>query len=92
VSEPAPWSVVVPERLSVEFAEQLAPGERRAVHDLLALLATNPRLGVAEPLPSVELRRALSAPAADTGQRVSVLYRVHDDRRTVEIIYILTGP
>ncbi|MCX5207699.1 hypothetical protein OG897_40670 [Streptomyces sp. NBC_00237] len=93
MSDPAPWSVDVPERLREEFAQQLAPGERRAVHDLLALLAADPRMGAVEPVPlSVELRRALTAPATDTGQRVSILYRVHADRRTVEIIYILTGP
>ncbi|MFJ4880875.1 hypothetical protein ACIP93_37495 [Streptomyces sp. NPDC088745] len=92
MSEPGPWSVVVHERLGTEFAEQLSPGERRAVHDLLAVLAVDPRTGVSEPVQSAELRRALTAPAADTGQRVSVLYRVHQETCTVEILYILTGP
>ncbi|WP_137991701.1 hypothetical protein [Streptomyces vilmorinianum] len=91
------WIVQVPRRLYVEFAH-LAPGERRAVHDTLALLAADPRpaASASEPLQAAELRRILTKPASDTGAKITILYRVREPQGTkpghVELIFILAGP
>ncbi|MEU8528138.1 MULTISPECIES: hypothetical protein [Streptomyces] len=91
------WIVQVPRRLYPEFAH-LSPGGRRAVHDALARLAEDPRdaASTAEPVKGAELRRFVSEPATDTGDRITLLYRVHEPKgRTpgrVEIIFLLAGP
>lgn len=87
------WTIAIPERLNAEFAEQLSPGERRAVYLRLQQLTADPRTGtVPEPVTGAELRRTLTDPAADTGQRVTLLYRLDDATRTLAVIWILTGP
>ncbi|WP_438297878.1 type II toxin-antitoxin system RelE family toxin [Streptomyces sp. HUAS TT7] len=91
------WTVVVPPRLYEEFA-QISPGGRRAVHDVLDQLAADPRppSSTTEPITSAELRRIDTAPAADTGDRITLLYRVEDpegdEPGLVSVIYVLHGP
>jgi hypothetical protein len=87
------WTIEIPARLNAEFAEQLSPGERRAVYLRLQALAADPRTNtVPEPVTGAELRRTLTEPAADTGARVTILYRVTDETRVVAVIWLLTGP
>uniref|UniRef100_UPI003F4973FA hypothetical protein n=1 Tax=unclassified Streptomyces TaxID=2593676 RepID=UPI003F4973FA len=75
------------------------------MHHLFQQLAADPRdteISTSEPIKGAELRRALTAPSADTGERVSVLYRIHpgdpgdvyDTPGTpyVEIIFLIWGP
>lgn len=92
------WSIEVPPRLYEEFAH-LSPGGRRAVHDVLTRLAADPRdpLSSTEPVAGAELRRIMTEPAADTGDRITLLYRVSDPDGpdhpgTVSIIYVISGP
>jgi hypothetical protein len=91
VNDPAPWDILVPERLNAEIAS-LTPGERRAVYTCLKQLADDPRTGAEEPVPGAELRRILTAPAIDTGDQVTLLYRVHPADHRVEIVWFLAGP
>ncbi|MGG8406707.1 hypothetical protein ACM614_08850 [Streptomyces sp. 12297] len=86
------WNVLLPERLNREVAE-LTPGERKSLYIALKQLAVDPRVASsAEPVSGAELRRVLTAPAADTGGVVTVLYRVIPDTRTVAVIWIVAGP
>ncbi|MEV0012728.1 hypothetical protein [Streptomyces sp. NPDC047973] len=91
------WHVDVPSRLFEEFAHLSGPA-RRAVHDLLAQLATDPRdpASSTEPVTGAELRRITTRPATDTGDRITLLYRVHpaEDGQPgrVEIIFVISGP
>ncbi|MFF3159457.1 type II toxin-antitoxin system RelE/ParE family toxin [Streptomyces sp. NPDC057910] len=92
------WTVTVPPRLYEEFAH-LSPAARRAVHDVLKQLAIDPRdpSSSTEPITGAELRRIDTAPAADTGERVTLLYRVQDaddDQAAgrVSILFVLSGP
>ncbi|MER6845829.1 type II toxin-antitoxin system RelE family toxin [Streptomyces platensis] len=87
------WGIEFPERLNDEFAH-LSAGERRAIYDLLKQLADEPRAGTStrEPITAAELRRALTSPAADSGDRVTILYRLDDETRTVQLIWFLAGP
>ncbi|MER6603812.1 MULTISPECIES: hypothetical protein [Streptomyces] len=91
------WSVEVPPRLYEEVA-RLSPGGRRAVHDVLDRLAVEPRdpASSTEPIAGAELRRIDTDPAKDTGDRITLLYRVHppedDAPGRVEAIFILSGP
>lgn len=92
------WQVLVPPRLYEEFAA-LSPGGRRVVHDVLDQLATEPRdpRSSTEPIHGAELRRIMTAPAPDTGDRITVLYRVTDPENaaetgTVSVLFILAGP
>ncbi|MET8102228.1 hypothetical protein ABZV29_38245 [Streptomyces sp. NPDC005236] len=92
------WTVLVPPRLYEEFAQLSGPG-RKAVHEVLALLAEDPRNAATsrEPITGAELRQISTEPTADTGDRISILYRVHDpadasETGHVEIIYVISGP
>ncbi|MEU1132611.1 hypothetical protein ABZ383_22580 [Streptomyces sp. NPDC005900] len=90
------WRVVVPPRLYEEFAHLTGPG-RKAVHDLLDQLAADPRHGSSrEPIEGAELRQISTAPTRDTGDRIALLYRVHNpppgEAGTVEVIWIMSGP
>ncbi|MDT9687060.1 hypothetical protein Q5762_01595 [Streptomyces sp. P9(2023)] len=91
------WAVQVPRRLYAEFAH-LSPAGRRAVHDALALLATDPRhpTSTAGPVQSAEIRHLTTAPTPDTAVTITLLYRVHDPKPQtpgrVELLFILTGP
>ncbi|MFE9484521.1 hypothetical protein ACFYNM_38815 [Streptomyces spororaveus] len=91
------WTVEVPPRLYEEIAH-LSAGGRRAVHDLLDTLAADPRdpASSTEPITGAELRRIDTAPAKDSGDRITLLYRVHapeaDQPGRVEVIFILSGP
>ncbi|MGW1767171.1 hypothetical protein ACWCQL_24270 [Streptomyces sp. NPDC002073] len=91
------WTVEVPPRLYEEVAH-LSPGGRRALHDLLDRLTVDPRdpASSTEPIAGAELRRIDTAPATDTGDRITLLYRVHapegDQPGRVEAIFILSGP
>ncbi|MER7049905.1 hypothetical protein [Streptomyces jumonjinensis] len=91
------WTVEVPTRLYEEFA-RLSSGGRRAVHDVLDRLAVEPRdpTSSTEPIEGAELRRIDTEPAKDTGDRITLLYRVHPPREDspgrVEVIFLLFGP
>ncbi|MFD9850505.1 hypothetical protein [Streptomyces parvus] len=91
------WAVKVPPRLYEEFA-QLSGSGRRVVHEVLAQLARDPRDPdtSTEPITGAELRRITTRPTADTGDRITLLYRVHADDPAqpghVEIIYLISGP
>ncbi|WP_329151216.1 hypothetical protein OG275_38265 (plasmid) [Streptomyces niveus] len=92
------WNVEVPPRLYEEVAH-LSAGGRRAVHDVLDRLAVEPRdpASSTEPIEGAELRRIDTEPAKDSGDRITLLYRVHpaqenDGPGRVEIIYLLSGP
>ncbi|WP_274565111.1 hypothetical protein [Streptomyces spiramyceticus] len=49
-----------------------------------------------EPITGAELRRIDTEAAKDTGDRITILYRVHspegDDPGRVEVIFLLSGP
>lgn len=92
------WNVTVPVRLYEEFAH-LSAGGRRAVHDVLDRLAVDPRdpASSTEPITSAELRRIDTAPASDTGDRITILYRVEDPDTgeaagTISVVFVLHGP
>ncbi|WP_455361268.1 hypothetical protein [Streptomyces sp. SYSU K21746] len=91
------WTVDVPPRLYEEFA-RLTPGGRRVVHKVLDQLAQDPRdpRSSTEPIVGAELRRITTTPAPDTGDRITVLYRVQEPPGsgggTVSVIFILSGP
>ncbi|EOT04364.1 hypothetical protein [Streptomyces noursei] len=86
------WSIQFPERLNEEFSH-LTAGERRAIYDLFKQLADDPRAGATrEPINAAELRRALTDPATDSGERITVLYRIHDATRQLHLIWFLAGP
>jgi hypothetical protein len=85
------WQILLPDRLGEEIAH-LEPAARRTVHSAFADLAQDPRAGVADPtITAVEIRRILTSPTP-AGERVTVLYRVHTDSRSVEIIWLIAGP
>ncbi|MFC5724859.1 hypothetical protein ACFP1Z_32395 [Streptomyces gamaensis] len=85
------WQIVMPARLNEEMA-RLTPSGRRAVHDALAALARDPQTGAEEVIAGAEIRRHRTQPTADTGDRISVLYRVHARERRIEVIYLIAGP
>ncbi|MEU9062415.1 hypothetical protein AB0D13_27000 [Streptomyces sp. NPDC048430] len=91
------WHVDVPERLFEEFAHLSGAG-LRAVHELLAQLVTDPRdpASSTEPVAGAELRRITTRPTTDTGDRITLLYRVHapsaDQAGRIEIIFMVSGP
>ncbi|MCY0961798.1 hypothetical protein [Streptomyces sp. H27-H5] len=92
------WTVEVPPRLYDEVAH-LSAGGRRAVHDALDTLAVDPRdpASSTEPIAGAELRRINTTPTKDTGDRITLLYRVHAPEAgqpagRVEVIFILSGP
>ncbi|MET9162063.1 hypothetical protein ABZX56_30445 [Streptomyces parvulus] len=92
------WRVEVPERLFEEFAH-LSPGGRRAVHDVLERLTVDPRDpgSTSEPIQGAELRRIMTEPAADSGDRITVLYRITEpesptQQGRITILYIISGP
>ncbi len=92
------WNIQIPERLYEEFAH-LSPGGRRVLHDVLDRLAADPRdpASTTEPITGAELRRIDSESAADTGDRITLLYRVQDpdsDQQpgTITVIFVLHGP
>lgn len=86
-----PWNIDFPERLNVEFSH-LTQGERRAIYDLIKRLADDPRQGVEEPITGAELRRAMTNPATDSGDRITILYRVHDAEHSISLVWFLAGP
>lgn len=86
-----PWSIDFPERLNAEFAH-LSPGERHAIYNALKRAADDPRSGTEEPVKGAEIRRALTDPAADSGDRVTILYRIHEQAHRLELLWFLAGP
>ncbi|MFK0294832.1 type II toxin-antitoxin system RelE/ParE family toxin [Streptomyces sp. NPDC090442] len=84
------WTVYLRPHLGEEIAS-LPPDGRRAVHEALAALAADPRAGIAEPITAAELRRITTGPTP-TGDRITLLYRVHEDERRLELIWIISGP
>ncbi|GAA2106009.1 hypothetical protein GCM10009801_82050 [Streptomyces albiaxialis] len=81
----------MPSRLGETIAD-LDPPARRAVHDALATLAEDPRAGAAEPIRGAEIRRLFTRPTVATGDRITLLYRVHEAEHQVEIIWVIAGP
>lgn len=85
------WDVRIPERLNVEIAE-LRPDTRRVIYGTLKRLADDPRgNSTVEPIRGAELRR-VHTEQDQSGDRVTILYRVHPDARAVEVIWFLAGP
>ncbi len=73
----------------------LRPGELDAVEKLLERLAVHPRLGIPVPGgtdPEVDDYTAGTDPAADTGDRISVVYRLHEGMKSVFVTWIIAGP
>jgi hypothetical protein len=91
VSPARPWHIDFPERLNTEFAH-LSAGERRVIYNLIKRLADDPYQGTAEPIADAELRRAMTDPAADSGDRITVLYRIHPDEHRIALVWFLAGP
>jgi hypothetical protein len=74
---------------------KLSPSELDVVEKLVERLAIHPRLGVPIPGgadPEVDDYTARTEPAADTGDRVSVVYRYHEHMRSVFVTWIIAGP
>ncbi|MFE2412300.1 hypothetical protein ACFXDE_28530 [Kitasatospora sp. NPDC059408] len=74
---------------------QLRPGELDAVEKLVERLALYPRLGIPVPGgtdPEVDDYTARTDPAADTGDRISVVYRVHEQMKSVFVTWVIAGP
>lgn len=69
------------------------------MHKVLEQLATDPRnpASSTEPITGAELRRILTDPAPDTGDRITLLYRVTEPEDAgqpgiVSVLYIVSGP
>ncbi|MFJ4185516.1 hypothetical protein [Kitasatospora sp. NPDC089509] len=74
---------------------QLCPGELDAVEKLVERLAVLPRLGIPVPGgtdPEVDDYTARTDPAADSGDRISVVYRYHEAMSSVFVTWIIAGP
>ncbi|RKE02957.1 hypothetical protein [Streptomyces sp. TLI_171] len=73
----------------------LQPGELDAVEKLVERLAIHPRLGIPVPGgsdPGIDDYTARTDPAADTGDRISVVYRLHETMGSVFITWVIAGP
>ncbi|MFD9061851.1 hypothetical protein ACFVZ3_10050 [Kitasatospora purpeofusca] len=73
----------------------LRPGELDAVEKLVERLAVHPRLGIPVPggtAPEVDDYTARTDPAADTGDRISVVYRLHEGMSAIFVTWIIAGP
>ncbi len=73
----------------------LRPGELDAVERLVERLAVHPRLGI--PVPGgtdldIDDYTARTDPASDSGDRVSVVYRLHEPMSSVFVTWIVAGP
>lgn len=88
-----------PEPLHVFFSDAaeaalagLSRGELDAVEKLTELLAVEPRTGRPVPGgtdPQVEDYTALTEQAADSGDRISVVYRYHEQMRSIFVTWIV---
>ncbi|MDH6107865.1 hypothetical protein P3T36_006324 [Kitasatospora sp. MAP12-15] len=91
---PAPLHVFLSDAAEQALA-QLRPGELDAVEKLVERLAIHPRLGIPVPGgtdPEVDDYTARTDPAADSGDRISVVYRVHETMASVFVVWIIAGP
>ncbi|MFJ5927643.1 hypothetical protein ACIQF6_34110 [Kitasatospora sp. NPDC092948] len=73
----------------------LQPGELDAVEKLIERLTVHPRLGIPVPGgtdPEVDDYTARTDPAADTGDRISLVYRVHSSMAAVFVTWVIAGP
>ncbi|MFD5610555.1 hypothetical protein [Kitasatospora sp. NPDC127060] len=73
----------------------LRPDELDVVEKLVERLSAHPRLGIPVPGgadPEVDDYTARTDPAAVTGDRISVIYRVHNHMGAVFITWIISGP
>ncbi|MFJ7250154.1 hypothetical protein ACIQWA_36720 [Kitasatospora sp. NPDC098652] len=92
--QPAPLHVFLSDAAEAALA-QLRPGELDAVEKLVERLAIFPRLGIPVPGgtdPEVDDYTARTDPAADTGDRISVVYRVHETMKSVFVTWVIAGP
>ncbi|WP_198359178.1 hypothetical protein [Streptomyces fildesensis] len=86
------WTIDIPERLGEEFAH-LTPAGRRAVYDACRQLAQDPTINAtSEPVRGADLRRVTTDPTTGTGDRITLLYRIHHDEGRVELIFLIAGP
>ncbi len=92
--QPAPLHVFLSDATETALAA-LRPGELDAVEKLVERLAVHPRLGIPVPGgtdPEVDDYTARTDPAADSGDRVSVVYRYHEAMASVFVTWIIAGP
>ncbi|MFJ5122976.1 hypothetical protein [Kitasatospora sp. NPDC088548] len=92
--QPAPLHVFLSDAAEAALGA-LRPGELDAVEKLLERLALYPRLGI--PVPGgtdleVDDYTARTDPAADSGDRISIVYRVHETMRSVFVTWVIAGP
>ncbi|MFD7732185.1 hypothetical protein ACFV6F_17570 [Kitasatospora phosalacinea] len=77
------------------MVEALQPSELDAVEKLIERLAVHPRLGIPVPGgtdPEVDDYTARTDPAADTGDRISLVYRVHEGMAAIFVTWVIAGP
>jgi len=91
---PAPLHVFLSDAAEATLAT-LRPGELDAVEKLVERLALYPRLGIPVPGgtdPEVDDYTARTDPASDTGDRISIVYRVHEAMKSVFVTWVIAGP
>ncbi|MFJ2781568.1 hypothetical protein [Kitasatospora sp. NPDC087315] len=91
---PAPLHVFLSDAAEHALAA-LRPDELDAVEKLVERLAIHPRLGIPVPGgtdPEVDDYTARTDPAADSGDRISVVYRYHEAMASVFVTWIIAGP
>ncbi|MEU4301958.1 hypothetical protein [Kitasatospora aureofaciens] len=92
--QPAPLHVFLSDAAEAALT-QLRPGELDVVEKLVERLALYPRLGIPVPGgtdPEVDDYTARTDPASDTGDRISVVYRVHEGMKSVFVTWVIAGP
>ncbi|MFJ5927631.1 hypothetical protein ACIQF6_34050 [Kitasatospora sp. NPDC092948] len=92
--QPTPLHVFLSDAAEHALAA-LQPGELDAVEKLIERLTVHPRLGIPVPGgtdPEVDDYTARTDPAADTGDRISVVYRYHEAMSSVFVTWIIAGP
>ncbi len=91
---PAPLHVFLADAAEHALAA-LRPGELDAVEKLRERLAVHPRLGISVPGgtdPEVDDYTTRTDPAADTGDRISIVYRFHPGMAAIFVTWVIAGP
>ena len=92
--QPTPLHVFLSDAAETALAT-LRPGELDAVEKLVERLAVHPRLGIPVPGgtdPEIDDYTARTDPASDSGDRISLVYRVHESMASVFVTWIIAGP
>ncbi|MFF2123493.1 hypothetical protein ACFVXH_39815 [Kitasatospora sp. NPDC058184] len=92
--QPAPLHVFLSDTAEHTLAA-LRPGELDVVEKLVERLAVSPRLGIPVPGgtdPEVDDYTARTDPASDSGDRISVVYRLHEGMSAIFVTWIIAGP